>query len=216
MKTAEDIAGALLDPVLAAPRKGRRRLVAVAGPPASGKSTVASILADKLSASGCPAQVIPMDGFHLDNGILTRLGLLERKGAPETFDAAGFLRLINALAVEDTVYFPKFDRSRDIAIAGAGSVDAECDSLVVEGNYLLLDQPVWRDLVKKWDFSVMLVVQESELERRLVRRWLDQGMSPAAAKARARENDLRNAAMIAEASVPATTTFQEAASPESR
>ncbi len=203
MRHAEEIAGALLDPVLAAPRAGRRRLVALAGPPASGKSTLSGLLADQMVAAGCNTQVVPMDGFHLDNRILKARGLLARKGAPETFDVDGLLRLVAALHDADTVYFPIFDRDRDLAIAGAGEVTEDCDTIIVEGNYLMFDAPGWRALNDWWDLSVRLDVPLAILEQRLVDRWLAHGLTPDQAHARAADNDLRNAARVAAASLAA-------------
>lgn len=116
---------------------GQRVIIAVAGPAGSGKSTVAEALADAL---GPTAAVVPMDGFHLDNHILAARGLLPRKGAPETFDANGFVTLIQRLKAQDEVVIPVFDRQRDIAIAGARVIDASHRILLVEGSYLLLDE----------------------------------------------------------------------------
>ncbi|HSF93012.1 MAG TPA: hypothetical protein VLA51_12530, partial [Paracoccaceae bacterium] len=137
MSIGDMINGALLEKVLAAPRSGKRRLVALAGPPASGKSTLAETLCEKLNAAGCKTQVVPMDGFHLDNSILIERGLLPRKGAPETFDAEGFASLIARIKNTSEVFYPTFDRTRDIAVAGTGFVPKDCDTVVVEGNYLL-------------------------------------------------------------------------------
>ena len=189
--------------VLASPRSGVRRLVALAGPPASGKSTQAKILANRLNEKGCSAQVLPMDGFHLHNEILVERGLLNSKGAPETFDMQGFLQLITRLHDEPEVYFPTFDRSRDIAIAAAGCVDKACDTVIIEGNYLLFDRPTWRDLRHHWDLALRLEVPEVTLKRRLLERWLSYGLSPVQARRRAEENDLANARVIEEFALPA-------------
>ncbi|MEX5727604.1 pantothenate kinase [Rhodovulum iodosum] len=175
-----------------------RRLIALAGAPGSGKSTLASALAEALGAS-----VVPMDGFHLDNRILTARGLLPRKGAPETFDAGGFLRLVGALHEPEDVYFPVFDRARDIAIAGAGCVGAACRTVVLEGNYLLFDAPVWRDLRPFWDVAVYLSVPEAALRHRLTARWLDHGLPPEEAAARAEGNDMANARLVDARRLPA-------------
>ena len=182
--------------VLAAPRSGGRRLVALAGAPASGKSTQAEMLATRLNEEGCAAQVLPMDGFHLHNEILVERGLLNRKGSPETFDMRGFLHLITRLHDEPEVYFPTFDRSRDIAIAAAGCVDKACDTVIIEGNYLLFDKPTWRDLRHHWDLALRLEVPEGILKHRLLERWLSYGLSPEQARRRAEENDLANAKSI--------------------
>jgi fructokinase len=195
--------------IQAAPRSGARRLVALAGAPASGKSTTAEVLADQLNQKGCAAQVLPMDGFHLHNEILVERGLLNRKGSPETYDMRGVLHLVTRLHDESEVYFPTFDRTRDIAIAAAGCVAKTCDTVIVEGNYLLFDKPIWSDLRYHWDLSLRLEVPEVTLKNRLVERWLSYGLSPEQARKRAEENDLANARLIAEFALPADTIFQE-------
>lgn len=149
-----------------------------------------------------------MDGFHLDNRLLREMGLLDRKGAPETFDSQGFGRLVAALGPETAVYYPVFDRSRDIAIAGAGVLDAECDTVIVEGNYLLLDAPDWRNLSNLWDLKVNLTVPETVLRQRLVDRWLAEGLAPKAAMARAEGNDLANARRCIAESLPCDVAFE--------
>lgn len=208
MSDPNEIAEALLEQILAAPRAGRRRLIAIVGPPASGKSTLSEILADRMTAAGRKTQVVPMDGFHLDNQILSKQGLLARKGAPETFDVEGLLRLVKALPGSDAVYFPIFDRARDIAIASAGMVSGESDSVIVEGNYLLLDALGWRDLKGCWDFAIQLDVQLSVLKERLVKRWLSHGLTPEQAQERAEMNDLRNAGLVASQSMLADVTIK--------
>ncbi len=137
-----------------------------------------------------------MDGFHLHNPILVERGLLARKGAPETFDAMGFLHLAGRLGREPEVAFPLFDRARDIAIAGAGIVDEACETVIVEGNYLLFDAPVWRDLRPLWDLAVLIDVSIDTLRARLVERWLAHGLSQAEATTRAEGNDLANAERV--------------------
>ncbi|MFK7876212.1 MAG: hypothetical protein AB8B71_10595 [Paracoccaceae bacterium] len=184
--------------------KGRRRLIAVAGPPASGKSTYADSLVAALNGAGGAALGVPMDGFHLDNAILEARDLLHRKGAPQTFDQSGFAHLINRLQAEAEVIYPTFDRSRDIAIAGAKIVPEACKTLVIEGNYLLLDQPGWRDLHRAWDLSIWVGVDPQVMEARLIQRWVDNGLSPANAKARALQNDIPNAQIIIDGSIAAT------------
>lgn len=196
MSIGDMINGALLEKVLAAPRSGKRRLVALAGPPASGKSTLAETLCEKLNAAGCKTQVVPMDGFHLDNSILIERGLLPRKGAPETFDAEGFASLIARIKNTSEVFYPTFDRTRDIAVAGTGFVPEDCDTVVVEGNYLLFDAPVWRDLYDLWDIRIQLDVPLQVLEERLIARWLAHGLSPEKANERALANDIPNARRV--------------------
>ena len=203
MSGPEENAKVLRDKILAGPRMGKRRLVAVAGAPASGKSLLADHLATQLCDAGCLSQVVPMDGFHLHNQFLVERGLLNRKGAPETFDVAGFLHLVARLHDEPAVYYPTFDRGRDIAIAGSGLIKEHCDTVIIEGNYLLFDELNWRDLRAHWDVAIWLDVPMPTLRTRLVERWLAHGLSLEQAQARASENDLANAELISRAQLPA-------------
>ncbi|ABL68614.1 fructose transporter kinase [Paracoccus denitrificans] len=175
-----------------------RRVLAVLGAPGSGKSTLAAQLAAGLD----DAVLVPMDGFHLDNRLLEADGRRGCKGAPETFDAAGFVALVQRLKAGGEVIHPIFDRALDLAIAGAGRVEAETRLVVVEGNYLLLDRDPWRELAGLWDLSVMLDVPMEELRRRLTARWQGLGRSPAEVMAHL-ENDLGNAELVLRESLPA-------------
>ncbi len=186
---------------------GQRHLIAVAGPPASGKSALAGQLVAALQAAGQAARVVPMDGFHLDNSVLEPRGLLARKGAPESFDATGFLRLIRALREEGEVIHPVFDRARDLSIAGAGVVPADCRLVIVEGNYLLFDEAPWRDLYLMWSLTVFLDPPREVLRARLLARWRAQGLDAAQATARAEANDMANADRIAGARLVADITL---------
>lgn len=197
------IAGRITDRIVALPDRGRRSLVAIAGPPGVGKSTVAELVLVALRGQGIGASLVPMDGFHLDNALLDKRGLLPRKGAPETFDAAGFLALLERLTREDDVIYPTFDRGLDKSIAGSGEVTAADEIVLVEGNYLLFDAPVWKDMRAYWTLSVFLTEPHSVLEERLTQRWMDHGHDPREAALRAESNDLRNARLIEAARLPA-------------
>jgi pantothenate kinase len=170
---------------------GRRRfVVAIAGPPGAGKSTLAARLAELL---GEGAELAPMDGFHFDNSVLSARGLLDRKGAPETFDFAGFAALLDRLRKPGAeVAVPLFDRAADFARAGAGLVPAAARFVIVEGNYLLLDEAPWSRLAGLFDWTVFLDVPKGELAHRLVQRWIDHGMEEHAARERAFSNDMVN------------------------
>lgn len=193
--TPQDIAARIQSIAL----KGKRRLIAIVGAPASGKSTLAEDLAQMLPH----AAAVPMDGFHLDNALLSARGDLARKGAPHTFDAAGFTHMIKRLQSEDDVIYPRFDRALDSSIAGAGCVSARTQTVIVEGNYLLLDAPNWRDLAGIWDLSIALDVPEDTLRDRLIARWMQHGFDKTSALAKAEANDLPNAQLIAARSLPA-------------
>jgi fructokinase len=200
---------AICDRIVAAPLTPHRRLIAVAGAPGSGKSTTAAQLADYLCARGERAMVVPMDGFHLDNRLLHADGNQDRKGAPHTFDAAGLVRLMVALQSDQPVVYPLFDRARDIAIAGAGRVPADVQTVLVEGNYLLLRDAPWNALAPLWALTIALAPPRAVLRARLLQRWLDHGMTPADAEARAMGNDMKNADLIAAGQLPADMTLTE-------
>lgn len=196
MDTPETIAARLAAQIANERFSGPRRLIAIAGPPASGKSTLAANIVEELQAMGQGAGLLAMDGFHLDNAVLEARGLRQRKGAPETFDLAGFHSLLDRLRTGGEVIGPQFDRARDLVI-GSSVVFAEADqTIVVEGNYLLLDRPGWRDLHGLWDYSAFLNVAREDLHRRLIARWVEHGFSEAEAREKAERNDLPNADLV--------------------
>jgi pantothenate kinase len=149
-----------------------------------------------------------MDGFHLDNTLLRSRGLLSRKGAPETFDVAGLKHLVQRLRDEGEVIFPVFDRATERAVAGAGLVTDATQTVVVEGNYLLLDAPEWRDFATLWDFSVFLKVPEPELRARLMARWNGFGYSDAQAAEKTDGNDMENARTVMTQVLPADLVIE--------
>lgn len=182
-----------------------RLVVALAGPPASGKSTLAAGLAKSL---GPHAAVLPMDGFHLENDQLRQMGLLHRKGAPETFDALGFVALIGRLRGDGVVHYPTFDRETDCTVPDGGQIGAATRIILVEGNYLLLKTPPWDRLAGLFDMSVHLQVGRGELESRLIARWIEHGLPPDAARARAMSNDMKNADFVVAHSYDADFTLR--------
>jgi pantothenate kinase len=189
--------------IIAERAKGKPRiLVAIAGPPGAGKSTFAKDLADKLNAGDQTetAIVVPMDGFHYDNAVLEARGLLARKGAPETFDCNGFAALLARLLVARNVAIPIFDRSLDLSRAGAALVGENHHIILVEGNYLLLHDAPWAGMESLFETTVRIDVDEDELEKRLVQRWLDHGYDEEGARHRALSNDIPNARLVAERS----------------
>lgn len=201
--TLDQICAQILD----RPPTPHRRLVAVVGPPASGKSTLATDLAARLTALGEPAAVVPMDGFHLDDRLLQVDGTQNRKGAPHTFDALGFLRLITALQSPDPVVFPVFDRNHELAIAGVGRVTAACTTVLVEGNYLLLKATPWDQLHAHWTFTIALHPTMESLVARLKARWADHGKPDA--QAWIETNDIPNINTVLSNSADADITLTE-------
>ena len=181
-----------------------RKLIAIAGAPGSGKSTLAEDLAHQL---GPTAAVMPMDGFHLDNRILDEMNMRSRKGAPETFDAHGFIQLIRTIREGRPAYYPVFDRPRDIAIAGAGLVSPERQVVIVEGNYLMFDEDPWRELAPMWDLTIRWDVPLPELRARLIQRWLSLNHSRTNAVRRAEGNDIPNAERVLAHALPCDITL---------
>lgn len=173
-----------------------RYLVGIAGPPASGKSTVASELAHRL---GPHVAIVAQDGFHLADEVLERRGLRDRKGAPETFDGWGFVAALERVGGRRSheVWLPRFDRTIEDSIAQAVAVAPDDDVVLVEGNYLLADVPPWRSIGDLLDLRVYVELDDAVRVDRLVRRHVEHGRSPAAAVAFAHESDERNARLVA-------------------
>lgn len=185
----------------------RRIVVALAGPPGAGKSTLSERLLTALPAG--EAVLVPMDGFHFDNAVLDAIGLRDRKGAPETFDCAGLVATLRRIrSAEGDVAVPVFDRQADLARAGAAIIPADARFVLVEGNYLLLDRMPWSELAPLFDLTIVIAVPMAELERRLLARWTDLGRSEAAARAWVEGNDLPNARLVIEGSRQADIAWE--------
>lgn len=179
--------------ILERAQDSNRFIVAIAGPPAAGKSTLAQTLYERLSEQGEQNVVVGMDGFHFDNAVLQEKGLLARKGAPETFDFDGFrVALERIQAADRDVAIPVFDRSMELARAGAAIVRKDTRVILVEGNYLLLDEDPWATLDGLFDFSIYLDVPDDQIRERLLSRWehIPQGVE------KVEHNDLPNAARV--------------------
>ena len=198
------ITAAGLVELLASTPPGTRRLVAVAGPPGSGKSTLAEALVAGLDERHRGmAALLPMDGYHFDDTVLEPRGLLPRKGAPETFDVGGLAAMLARLRAneEEEIAVPRFDRSIEIARAGAALVPRGARVIVVEGNYLLLDRAPWSALHPLFDTSVMIRTPEPVLRERLRRRWVEHGLDEAGIAWKLDGNDLPNGRVVLEESV---------------
>ncbi|MFH9670811.1 nucleoside/nucleotide kinase family protein [Streptomyces sp. NPDC017405] len=181
-------------------RGGRRALLGIAGSPGAGKTTLAERLVATLNGDGPPwAAHVPMDGFHLADAELDRLGRRDRKGAPDTFDAAGYAALLRRLREETdgVVYAPAFERVLEQPLAGAIPVPPEARLVVTEGNYLLLTEGSWARVRPCLDEVWFCETAEDERIRRLVARHEEFGKEHAAAVAWVRGTDQRNADLVA-------------------
>lgn len=177
-----------------------RFVVAIAGPPGSGKSTLSDHLAKCLGQS---AKVLPMDGFHLDNDRLQEIGLLQRKGAPETFNALGLLELMRKMRGNETFLYPTFDRKEDRTIPNAGRITQEDRIVLVEGNYLLLKTAPWSELSQFFDITVALDVCRDTLQSRLIDRLISHGFSEPRAREKALSSDMVNVSYVQDKSCKA-------------
>jgi pantothenate kinase len=171
-----------------------RSIVGICGPPAAGKSTLSTALAAALDGS----VAVPMDGFHLANVELDRLGLADRKGAPETFDAAGFVHLLRRIrAADQLVYAPSYSRTLHESIGGVIPVPVSTRVVIVEGNYLLLDKGPWSGVRDLLDLALYLDAPDDLRQESLVRRQLAKGLDLDGAHDWVERSDERNAAVIA-------------------
>jgi pantothenate kinase len=177
-----------------------RVLVGLAGPPAAGKSTLSVALAAAFRAElGERAAVaVPMDGFHLSNVELNRLGLANRKGAPETFDVAGFTALLRRLRTERTgiVYAPSFNRAVNESIGSDIPVFPEARLILVEGNYLLLRTGDWAAVRPLLDLAIYIETPDPVRVGSLLRRQRARGLPEEAAQDWVHRSDEANARLI--------------------
>lgn len=144
-----------------------------------------------------------MDGFHRDNDDLRQHGLFERKGAPQTFDADGYVRLVSLLRQTTNMDIPTFDRTNDCTVPTGFQLTADKTTLILEGNYLLLKKAPWNQIAGLVDLTFMVDVAFNTLQLRLIRRWLDHGHTPQQAADRAYRNDIPNAKTVINESMDA-------------
>lgn len=178
---------------------GARLVVALAGAPGSGKSTVAEALCDGLNHQRPGrASILPMDGYHYDDGLLQQLGRLAFKGAPDTFDVGGFATTLRRLRARDEAYVavPVFDRALEISRGSARLISRDVPVIIVEGNYLLLAQEPWLGLRKQFDITVKVDASIAVLEQRLLARWRGFNLAEAEVLRKVAENDLPNARFV--------------------
>ena len=179
-----------------------RAILGIVGAPGSGKSTLAEQLLTALRADHGPEWVahVPMDGYHLADVQLRRLGSLDRKGAPDTFDATGYVHLLGRIrsAPDEWIYVPGFERELEQPLAAALVVPPAARLIITEGNYLLLDTPSWRAARDRLDEVWYVAADPAVRQDRLVARHIEFGKTPDAARQWVRTVDEPNAALIDE------------------
>lgn len=169
-----------------------RRILGIAGEPGAGKSTIAAALAARLGAA-----LLPMDGYHLPQARLVELGRRDRMGAPDTFDVDGFVRTLQALRGPGAVLAPSFDRDTEEAVANAITVPPSAATVIVEGNYLLLDSGGWERVAGLIDVAFFVGVDHGIRLSRLIDRHVRFGKTPEEARAWSLGPDEANARLIA-------------------
>jgi pantothenate kinase len=178
----------------------RRYVLGIAGPPAAGKSTLAQNLAAAITAAqAIPAEIAPMDGFHMTSAELDAVGARHRKGQPDTFDVVGFvarLKQLREAPLGQPVRWPIYDRALHDPVSDAITFDHHRVA-VVEGNYLLLDQPGWSEVRSHVDEVWYLDAEGSVIERRLTDRHLLGGKTAEQARIKIADSDMPNARLIA-------------------
>lgn len=205
---------AVVDLIASRIKQDQRTVIAIAGPPASGKTTLAEAVVERLNAGSSssderPASLFPMDGYHLSNPELDSLGLRDRKGSCETFDASGFCDALERLCVLGTAHdLPGFDRDNDCVVPGAIRVGAHARIIVAEGNYLLLDRFPWREAQSHYTARVFVKAPLAVLSMRLQERWRAQGLTARQAEARVQLNDLPNATLVLKDSTEADLVLE--------
>ena len=175
--------------------RGRRTLLGIAGPPGGGKSTLARAIADDL---GDRSRLVCMDGFHLAQAELFRLGRRDRMGALDTFDGAGYVALLRRLRLADEiVYAPEFRREIEEPINGAVAVPPDVPLVITEGNYLLVDEEPWAQVRGLLDEAWYVVQDEERRLELLIARHVEFGKEPGFAREWVMRSDQRNAELVA-------------------
>jgi pantothenate kinase len=187
----------LIDRARALAETGGRRILGIAGAPGAGKTTLAELVTAGLAGA---AVQVPMDGLHLADVELNRLGRRDWKGAPDTFDGFGYLALLRRLRAQapgEIVYAPAFERTIEQPIAGSIPVDPSVPLVVTEGNYLLLDQPPWPEVAGLLDETWFVEIDDAVRVDRLIRRHIEFGKTPEQAVEWVNRLDESNARLIA-------------------
>jgi pantothenate kinase len=190
--------GPLLDRALGLLDSGRRSVLGIAGAPASGKSTLAeTVLAEVNRLRPGSAVLVGMDAYHLGHALLQARGWTPVKGAPQTFDALGYVALLRRIRESsDVVYAPEFHREIEDSISAAVEVGRDVRLVITEGNYLLLPQAPWDQVRPLLDEAWFVLLDDDERRRRMVTRHQRFGHSLEEATARTNGSDEANAQLV--------------------
>ena len=179
----------------------KRYFLALSGPPASGKSTISEKLTNDLNKKGYKTSILQMDGFHYDDQILKEKKLLLKKGAPETFDVMGLINFLYRLYKEEEVAIPIFDRSLELSRSSAAIISKNTKVIILEGNYILLNNYPWKELHKFFNSTVIINCEEKVLEKRLIERWEKFNLPKDEIKEKVYKNDLPNGVSVLKNSI---------------
>jgi pantothenate kinase len=185
-----------IDRARALASRGERTILGITGPPGGGKSTLAQAIADELAGQ---AVLVGMDGFHLTQAELVRLGRRDRMGALDTFDGAGYVALLRRLRAnqDDVVYAPEFRREIEEPINAAVPVPRDVPLVITEGNYLLVDEGPWAQVRELLDEAWYVMQDEERRLELLIARHIEFGKAPDFAREWVMRSDQRNAELIA-------------------
>ncbi len=189
--------------------KKHRSITAIAGPPCSGKSTLAVSLCAKINSfERDSANVFQMDGFHYDDTVLEKLNLLDKKGSPNTFDIGGFTAMLKRLSEdrENAIAVPVFDRQLEISRNSSNLIDTSTRHLIVEGNYLMLKDKPWTDLQLYYDTTIFVHAPSTTIRKRLENRWIS--LTKEAREKKILKNDLPNVKYVLENSANSEFSYE--------
>lgn len=171
-------------------------LIGIAGPPATGKSTLAERLITDLNAVGTKACFCPMDGFHLTNAQLEAQGLRDAKGRIETFDADAFVAAVQRLKDRTAFWWPVYSRQRHDPIPEGTSISGTEIAYVIEGNYVLSQAEPWRAAGDAFDLRIFVDAPDEVLRQRLLNRHQKSGRSQSEALEKIDRTDMPNAQTV--------------------
>lgn len=184
-------------------------IIAIAGPPAVGKSTLAKKIVDDLNTNGYQAQYCPMDGFHMTNDELNKIQLKGLKGRIDTFQAIAFSKAIFSLKAKKSFWWPKFSRTQDNPIPHGSFISGKEDFFVIEGNYLFIQSEPWVSAAKNFQYSIFVDLPDKILRGRLYTRHQKGGFSMDLIKEKIENVDIPNAALIRETKSLANVIYIE-------